>query len=138
MLDGLVEVAGQRRQTAPAGSARNTRSQPELATVAAASKQRPASDGNASQVRVHLGDGRPALLWRGHRAQLQVGMPGQQPQQLASRVSARARHRDPRAHAPPTLCPPGPFAARAVTVNGNLELLCSPMTYYANNGRVRV
>ena len=82
-------------------AARGTpRSQPEPATdihgVEAACCQRR----DAGQMRVHLGDRAARAALPGHRAELQVGMTGQQPQQLASRVSARARHRDPRAHLP--------------------------------------
>ena len=45
--------------------------------------------------------GLPGAARSGDRADLEVGVPGEQPQQLAARVAAGARHRDPYAHDQP-------------------------------------
>jgi hypothetical protein len=52
----------------------------------------------AGEVRVDFRDRLAGAARAGDRADLEVGVPGEQPQQLAARVAAGARHRDPYAH----------------------------------------
>jgi hypothetical protein len=47
---------------------------------------------------MYLGQAAARAALPGHHAQLEIGVPGQQPEQLASGISAGTRHRHPRAH----------------------------------------
>jgi hypothetical protein len=70
----------------------------------------PGQGRHAGQVGMDLGDRPARVAVRGDRAQLQVGVAGEQPEQLTAGVSAAARHRHPRAH-PPTGPVPRPSRA---------------------------
>src|SRR5579863_5782947 len=59
----------------------------------------------AGEVRVDFRDRLAGAGRSGDRADLEVGVPGEQPQQLAARVAAGARHGDPYAHDPASSLP---------------------------------
>jgi hypothetical protein len=53
---------------------------------------------------MYLGQAAASVALPGHHAQLEVGVPGEQPEQLASGISAGTCHRHPRAHVTRLLC----------------------------------
>ena len=64
--------------------------------------------GIPGELRVRCGHGQAGAAVRGQRADLEVGMAGQQPEQFAARIAAGPRYRNPGTHksltsAPPTL-----------------------------------
>ena len=60
----------------------------------------PGQPGQRGQVRVHRAHRLARVALAGDRADLQVRVPGQQPEQFAARIAAGARDRYPRAHPP--------------------------------------